>query len=85
MYPPLHQDIEYSHHPLCLFLVNCPFKPEADTMLNYLHHHRLVLPVIELHNKGIILFYLCLYFLCFPPSIIPPQDCVCDIHSYCYL
>lgn len=64
MYPP-HQDIEYSYHPLCLFLVNYPFKPKADTLLNYLYHHRLVLPVLELHNKETILFYVCLYFFMF--------------------
>ena len=46
MYPPPHQDTEYSRHSLCLCLVNLPFKPELDTILIYLYHQRLVLSVL---------------------------------------
>lgn len=63
MYPPPHQDTEYSHHSLCLCLVNLPFKPELDTILIYLYHQRLVLSVLELHNNGIILFHVYIYVL----------------------
>ena len=63
MYPPPHQDTEYSHHSFRLFLVNLPSKPEADTILIYLRHCRWVHSVLEIRNNGVILFYVCIYVL----------------------
>ena len=82
MYPPPHQNTEYSRHSLCLCLVNLPFKPELDTILIYLYHQRLVLSVLELHNNGVILFHVYIYVLFCLAQFT--QDYVYDIYPYCY-
>lgn len=84
MNPLPYWELEYSHHFL---LVSLPSKSEADTILLYLYHHRLVFPVFELHDK-ILLLYVRIYVLFhvwFPLLRITWHPSILFYHSWPFL